>query len=511
MIEPTSEPARAEQDGTGPLVAESLLRSAILSLQKGDYEGAERSLRQGLAHAPDHAGCLASLAICLATGQRRYVTAERLARRAVRVAPQDACGYYALGRIHLLGAHKQMAHQFLNRAARLAPQDPHVQLELQAMGRRRPPVIRHLPRGHPLNVTLGRLRAFLADGRRLALVATLILVTLVSLVSAARSETSLEKENHAIAGGLARIDSLLSAGDNGGAAQAAQDLLARHPGRGDLTWQAQERLGLALFRLGRGAEAVRHFEAAIRAAPESPSAHHNLATTLMALGQRGRGFAEYQEAVALAPEDWRTRLDYGQALLSYRQDEAAGRQLREADRICGGCPEVARAMAAWHLTRDDQAAALPLLEKAYAAQPARDLRRALALARLRTGSPAGARALLLPEWPQGLTAEELRLVLEADRALGDPERASALPDLPEPPPGAADPLVWGLAGQICLESSRDGAALRALDRAIALDPNEAGFRHNRALALLRLGRETEAAAELARARALDPRLGADPQ
>ena len=529
---PSSPSSPSPVSAADRLVAESLLRSAIVSLERGDHEGAERALRQGLLRVSEHPGCLATLALCLAEGQRRYVTAERLAARAIKVAPGEASGYHALGRIYLLGGRKQQAFRFLMKAFSLSPGDPRVSNELQVMGRRRSPVFRALPRDHPLNMTCGRWRAFLADGRHAALVATLILVTLVSVVTAAFSAPDPQTEAAALQRGLGRVDSLLAAGANVAVVREVDALLARASPFADLTWQLEERQGLALQRLGRFDAAVAAYERGLNRAPLATTLHLNLASALMALGERGRAFAEFEAAVALDPASWRARVDYGQALASYGQAAAARRELAEGFRLCGGCPGAARALGALELSASDFAAALTPLTKAWNAAPDRALRRALALARLRTGDARGAVDLLAPFWPDSLDVQEGRLILEADRLLGDPARAlSLLAALPEvldardvvgqgergsgkivagqPPAGGnaalvADPELWGMAAVVLIEAVRDSAGLRAVERAIALDGRQPAYRHNRALLLERLGRQAEAQEELSRAAALDP-------
>ena len=488
-------------------MAESLLRSAIVSLERGDHEGAERALRQGLSRVPEHPGCLATLALCLAEGQRRYVTAERLAARAIKVAPGEASGYHALGRIYLLGGRKQQAFRFLMKAFSLSPGDPRVSSELQVMGRRRPPVFRALPRGHPLNMACGRWRAFLADGRHAALVATLILVTLVSVVTAAFSAPDPRGETPALQRGLARVDSLLTARAGAAAAREAEALLARSGPLGDLTWQLEERYGLALQQLGRFDAAVAAYERALALAPQAATLHLNLASALMALKERGRAFAEFEAAVALDPAAWRARVDYGQALASYGMAVDARRELAEGYRLCGGCAGAARALGAFELSAGDFKAALAPLTRAWAAAPDRAVRRALALARLRTGDARGVVELLAPVWPDSVDAREGRLVLEADRQLANPARAlSLVAALTAGPPAAlaADPELWGAAAVVLIETGHDPEGLRAVERAIALDGRSAAYRNNRALLLERLGRPAEAQEELRRAAALDP-------
>ena len=87
--------APANTDRESRLVVGSLLRSASLNMEDRDYEAAEAILRQGLTLEPENPEVLASLAICLAEGRGRFVTAEKLALKAVQAARRSGYGYYA--------------------------------------------------------------------------------------------------------------------------------------------------------------------------------------------------------------------------------------------------------------------------------------------------------------------------------------------------------------------------------------------------------------------------------
>lgn len=496
---------------TGPdsnrLVAASLLRSAIVFLEQGEYEQAEKSLRQALARVPEQPDCLGELAYCLAVGQHKFVTAERLAKRAVQVAPTCASGYFALGRINVLGERRRPAHKFLMYALKLSPEDPRIASALRALGRRRPPVIPALPRGHPLNVGLGRLRAYLSSGPHLALIAALVVATILSVVSAAYSATPppLAADFDLVAHEITRLDSLLAVGEALAVVSRADLLLQVHGKEPELAWQFAERKGVALLKLGRHADALEPLEFAVRAMPDAATVHLNLATALIALEQKGRAFAEFQRAATLDPGNWRACLDYGQALLLYGQTTAAERQLEEANRICGECPEAQRALGRLYLARDEFSRACEPLARVWAVRPQRDVRLSLALALMRSGDAERARELLAPFWPDSLEDAERRLLLEADREVGDRERAVVLvASLGRAPPEPADPELWALAALICHDGGDDGRALLAIDAAVSLSPREVRYRHNRVAFLERLGRRAEADAEWRRVLELDP-------
>jgi tetratricopeptide (TPR) repeat protein len=126
-------PRKATPPGKRDPLTESLLSEAAQWLVREEYEQAEKTLARALKRAPEHTGCLACLALCQAEGRRRFVTAEKLACRAVRLAPTDAAGYYALGRVYLLAGRTQDALLWLERARRVSPRDPRVRDRLDAL------------------------------------------------------------------------------------------------------------------------------------------------------------------------------------------------------------------------------------------------------------------------------------------------------------------------------------------------------------------------------------------
>lgn len=80
--------------------------------------------------------------------------------------------------------------------------------------------------------------------------------------------------------------------------------------------EAENNLGDALTRLGRPAEAVPHLERALALKPAYAGAHNNLGAAFMALGRTNDGIAHFNEAVRLAPRDAISRFNLGLALAS---------------------------------------------------------------------------------------------------------------------------------------------------------------------------------------------------
>ena len=127
-------------------------------LEKGKIDSAEAALRQGLERVPEHPECLAYLAVCLAAGKRKYITAEKLVKNIIKKNPYDPTAWYALGRINLLGGRREQAFKNFKRATQVSRDDVHVELAVEQMDPRQGSVINFLPRDHFLNIWLGRLR-----------------------------------------------------------------------------------------------------------------------------------------------------------------------------------------------------------------------------------------------------------------------------------------------------------------------------------------------------------------
>ena len=314
----------------------------------------------------------------------------------------------------------------------------------------------------------------------------------------------------AVAAEIKAIDGLLLDGLWKEAVQRAQALWEQHR-ESVLAWQILERLGLAHYRGGEPDEAISHFEHAIQLMPREPSPHLNLATVLISVGRQGRALAEYQQAVTLDPSSWRSRLDYGQALLGFQMLAQAREQLVAAEESCQGCPEVDRALARLHLAEQDFTGAVFYLERIYQASGDSLSRRNLATALQRSGEVDRLLGLLEPFWPTKLSTAERIMVLEADRQQGNHQRAAATVQNLQAGHSLDDnPVFWGIVSLTCQEAGLDEEALAAVDHAISLDPRNATYRNNRVVILVRQGRRAEAEAEWARVLELAPELEPGP-
>ncbi len=154
---PTTSASKAS--GTDLEYCARLIRRAGRFLEAGDVESAEASLRQGLERVPGHPECVAYLAVCLAAGKRKYVTAEKLVTNIINKNPGDPTAWYALGRVNLLGGRRDQAFKNFEKAKRVSRGDQNIKVIVDEMDPRREPVMSFLPRNNFVNILLGRLRA----------------------------------------------------------------------------------------------------------------------------------------------------------------------------------------------------------------------------------------------------------------------------------------------------------------------------------------------------------------
>ena len=139
--------------------AQEMLRRSIRLIEEGRHKDAEHYLRLALDRNPEHRECMAYLAVALAGGQRKFVSAEKIAKSIIRDNPYDATAYYALGRVNLLGRRRGSAFRNLEKARTLASGDQVIERQVDDLDPRRPPVIGWLPRNHFLNILFGRMRS----------------------------------------------------------------------------------------------------------------------------------------------------------------------------------------------------------------------------------------------------------------------------------------------------------------------------------------------------------------
>ena len=315
--------------------------------------------------------------------------------------------------------------------------------------------------------------------------------------------------------GMAKVDSLLAEGQAPAAILEARKLYGKLGDDPLYGWQIEGRLGLALLRGGEPAQALPHLETVMRHYPNDHVAHRNLAAALLALGKKGRALTEFSLVVELAPRDFEARLEYGQFLAEFNDVQGSRTQLEIARMLCPDCLEADRALASLLLGSGEFSASVEPLQKLMDRDPAPWVRRNLGLALAGAGRDAELLEFLDGLAPEGLSAAETYLSVEAEGRRNESHRSLAcLLSLSDPkalPQGLAEELLtdhrfWGRVSLNLLEDGHYLEGLEAADTAINLDPENAVYRNNRVVLLLKLGREDEAAIEWEYVLRLDPSL-----
>ncbi len=134
-------------------------RRGLALLEAGHgHEGFEHLSRAYLSD-PQNARFRSSYALALAFVRGQFLGAVELARAAVRQEFYNPDLYLNLARIYLAFDFKADAIRFLRRALMVDPENAAVNAKLAALGVRRRPPLRFLPRSHVLNRMIGRVHA----------------------------------------------------------------------------------------------------------------------------------------------------------------------------------------------------------------------------------------------------------------------------------------------------------------------------------------------------------------
>jgi Flp pilus assembly protein TadD len=130
---------------------------AKASIQRSNFERAASLLKEALKIAPGNPNYLSHMGLCMGmTGNLRE--GEIMCRKAVTLDPLRPILLVNLGRVLLEQGKREEARKAFTRAYEIDDTNAAAALELSRMGVRRKPVIRFLPRSHPLNVCLGKIR-----------------------------------------------------------------------------------------------------------------------------------------------------------------------------------------------------------------------------------------------------------------------------------------------------------------------------------------------------------------
>lgn len=314
------------------------------------------------------------------------------------------------------------------------------------------------------------------------------------------------------AASLARIDSLLAAGSPDLAVPLAYRAAERWADDPLYGWQVEGRVGAVLVATGLPEQALPHLERAAGQRPQDGGIRHQLGLASLALGRRGRALAEFEQAAELDPAAPAPRLEAGRLRGEFGDWQRARAVLEEAGRLCGGCPEADRLLGSLLLASGRPEEALPPLQRLWAAHPDSAVRQNLLAALAGAGRDTAVLRLVAATPAARRTRDDWRMAVQAEgRSGGARWSAAALAAADSGGVDLAggsrfprdDALFWAQASLNLLTDGQTEAALKASDRALALDGRSPAFHHNRAAILTRLGRFPEARAALDSARALE--------
>ncbi len=264
-------------------------------------------------------------------------------------------------------------------------------------------------------------------------------------------------------------------------------------------------LGAAAAELGRIDDAVQHFSAVVRIAPDKAESHNNLG---LALGRRGAyadAAACFREARRLNPADPGAAVNLGGALLALGQPEAAIESLEAALAAAPGLPMALGNLGLALKDAGRLAEAADRFREVLRTAP-RDVETIVNLAAVlaemgRTEEAVAQYEAALAIDPKNVPAlRNLGVALKSlgrrDRAAECYERALTLA------PGDAETL--NNLGLVDMERGRKDAAVARFAAATEARPEYAAAHNNLGLALLESGRIKAAGEAFDRAMQLDP-------
>lgn len=135
-------------------------------LDAGELAQAVSTLEEAFEAAPDNARIRSALGLAIARAERNFEKSRALCEAATKQEFFNPDLYLNLARVYLIFERRSEAMRYLRRGQMIDPGHDAIRTAMQSLGRRRDPVVKFLPRRHPINRRLGAFRnLFEARGR----------------------------------------------------------------------------------------------------------------------------------------------------------------------------------------------------------------------------------------------------------------------------------------------------------------------------------------------------------
>ena len=142
-------------------------------------------------------------------------------------------------------------------------------------------------------------------------------------------------------------------------------------------YELHDDVALLYLGSGRPADAVRHFEASVKARPDSAAARYNLGTALAVGGQLDRAVLEYERAIALNPKYTVALANLGSVLLQQGRTREAVRRLEQAVALSPENVEGLNSLSVAYAAEGDVEKALATIDRALKLQPSPQIQKLL--------------------------------------------------------------------------------------------------------------------------------------
>ncbi len=147
-------------------VALDEFKKGVSLLQNGESADAFRHLRQAAELKTENPIYISFLGVSIARSQRNWKSAITLCESAMRMKRNEPQLYLNLSEVYVTAGHTEDAVETLDAGLKYCGPDRRLLRARGELGRRRPPVLSFLDRGHFLNQGLGKLRYILHEGMK---------------------------------------------------------------------------------------------------------------------------------------------------------------------------------------------------------------------------------------------------------------------------------------------------------------------------------------------------------